>query len=95
MELPEDIVRWVSLNFDDTGREQALSRLRVAVLHDGKPAGARLLRCAAVASHGDLKRLDENIRLLLIDWRDVIVAGEYDSRDGKLVRVRDLNNPID
>jgi hypothetical protein len=95
MELPEDIVRWVSLNFNEIEREQALSRLREAVLHDGKPAGVRLLRCAAVASNGDLKGLDEYIDMLLIDWRDVIVAGEYDSQDGKLVKVRDLNNPID
>ena len=32
--------------------------------------------------------------LLAIDWRDVVVAGEYELRDGVPVRVRDLTQPL-
>lgn len=34
------------------------------------------------------------VETLKHDWRDVIVEGEYVPSEGKLVRVRDLNNPI-
>jgi hypothetical protein len=94
MQLPEDVVCWVSSNFKDTDREQALSRLRAAVIHTGEPASPRLLRCVALSSGGDLERLNQQIKQLLVDWRDVIVEGEYASERGKLVRIRDLNNPI-
>jgi len=33
--------------------------------------------------------------LLKRDYRDVIVAGEYDSVAGKLIRVRNLSEPIE
>lgn len=35
------------------------------------------------------------VDLLKIDYRDVIVAGEYESRNGNLVRVRDLSKPFE
>jgi len=38
-----------------------------------------------------LVKLAYYVDLLKIDFRDVIVAGEYESSNGKLVRVRDLN----
>jgi hypothetical protein len=34
------------------------------------------------------------VETLKRDYRDVIVEGEYAPRDGKLVRLRDLNHPI-
>jgi hypothetical protein len=34
------------------------------------------------------------IEHLKIDWRDVILAGEYVSRGGDFVRVRNLNEPL-
>jgi len=30
----------------------------------------------------------------MFDWRDVIIAGEYDSVAGEFPRIRDLNDPI-
>jgi hypothetical protein len=58
-------------------------------------SGTRLLRCALAASWGSLERLQYYVRLLEVDFRDVILAGEYEAIDGKLVRVRDLTRPFD
>ena len=70
-------------------------QLRSAVIHTGEPADPRLLRCVVVASGGDLTRLSQQIRQLQVDWRDVIMAGEYEFREGKNVRVHDFNDPIE
>jgi hypothetical protein len=61
-----------------------------AIIHDGSPADLRLRRCALVASGGSLEKLKYYVALLKVDYRDVIVAGEYDVVGGKLTRVRDL-----
>lgn len=52
------------------------------------------MRCALFASAGSLETLKHFVQLLRIDWRDVIVAGEYEQRGSELVRVRDLNEPL-
>ena len=92
--LPDDLVHWVSAHFSAADHEAALSCLRQAVTHTGEPASARFLRCAALSSGGELGRLRQQIAQLRIDWRDVIVAGEYSVRNKKLVRARDLGKPI-
>ncbi len=68
--------------------------LVAAVIHTGETPSDRLLRSAAVASSGSLERLEYYVGLLAIDWRDVIVAGEYEPVNRQLVRVRDLAAPI-
>jgi hypothetical protein len=93
-ELPDDLVRWVETHFAQEERDAALACLRAAITHTGEPAGARILRCAAVASNGDLERLRRQIEQLRHDFRDVIMAGEYSLRDKRLVRARDLSKPI-
>jgi hypothetical protein len=45
-----------------------------------------------VASKGSLEKLQYYIALLAVDYRDVIVAGEYEVTGGKLVRVMNLTN---
>jgi hypothetical protein len=71
-----------------------LALVKSATIHDGSAAGPRLIRCALIASGGSLEKLRGEIELLKIDYRDVIMAAEYASRSGKLVRVRNLNEPI-
>jgi hypothetical protein len=95
MELPDDVVRFVSLHFNEAEREQALARLRSAEIHSGEPASPRLLRCVAFNLRGSLKFLDQWIRELGVDFRDVIMAAEYTQQAGKHVRARDFNNPMD
>lgn len=68
--------------------------LESAVDESGELVGPRLIRCAAVGSRGDLERLALLVAQLRNDWRDVIVGGEYETRDGKLVQVHDFNHPI-
>ena len=91
MELPRDILIFVNKRFPAGQREQALSLLGGALLHDGTPPAPRILRCACYASRGDVERLAYLTDLIGIDFRDVIVAGEYELQDGDLVRVRNLS----
>jgi hypothetical protein len=85
---------FIARKFDVADRDLAASILKGAKIHDGSAASPRLIRCAAVASGGSIERLRAQVEELMVDWRDVIVAGEYDSSAGDLSRVRDLNNPI-
>lgn len=94
MSLPEDILRWVNRHFSSTDVDPALELLESAVDHTGELVGPRLVRCAAVGSRGDLERLALLVAQLRNDWRDVIVGGEYEMRDGELIQVHDFNYPI-
>ncbi len=94
MSLPDDVVRWVSRHFSGGDVESALATLGSAVDHTGEFVSPRLARCAAVGSRGDLARLRLLVADLRTDWRDVIMDGEYEMRDGKPVRVHDFNGPI-
>lgn len=94
MELPEDVVRYVERSFSAIDRGEALAVLGAAALPDVRESAARLLRCAVVSANRDVGRLRKQLAHLAVDYRDVIVEGEYVVRDGKLRRVRDLNTPI-
>ena len=94
MSLPDDVVRFVERSFSQVDRAEALEILRGAVIEDGSPAIPRLVRCALLSAHRDVGRLRQQVAHLKVDWRDIIVEGEYLVRDGKLVRVLDLDKPI-
>ena len=92
--LPEDVERWIGVHFTSDDVHIARELLSSAIDHAGAVPGARLLRCAAVGSRGDLVQLRYLLGLLQIDYRDVIMFGEYDVVDGKLTQVRNLNEPL-
>jgi hypothetical protein len=92
--IPDDVVRFVSRRFGPSEQGQALALLEAAIMHDGSVPGARLLRCAAVASSGSIDRLRMEIETLRHDYRDVIVEGEYVPIGRELVKVRNLDDPI-
>lgn len=92
--VPADVLMYIARAFPLSKQEAALSLLEAATIHDGSAPGDRLWRCAAVASGGSLDRLRMEVDTLRVDYRDVIVAGEYVPVGGELVRVRDLNEPI-
>jgi hypothetical protein len=94
MSLPDDVVRWVNRHFSGEDAGAALAMLDSAVDHTGTLVSPRLVRCAAVGSRGDLSRLRRLVADLRSDWRDVIMGGEYEIRDGKPVQVYDFNSPI-
>ncbi|TMH25992.1 MAG: hypothetical protein E6H63_13960 [Betaproteobacteria bacterium] len=92
--LPEDVERWIAAHFPAAELDAARELLASAIDHTGVAPGARLLRCATVGSRGDLVQLRYLVGLLQIDYRDVIMFGEYDVVDGKLAHVRNLNEPL-
>lgn len=95
VELLPDIEQRIDQLFSGADRARAKALVAGAVLHDGRRAGARCQRCAIVAAKGSLARLTHFVHELKIDFRDVIVAGEYEERYGTLTRVRDLSVPFD
>ena len=94
MQLPPDLTSFVSTSFSLAQQTEALSLLEAAKLHDGTRPGARILRCALVASGGELVALARLVDQLAFDYRDVILAGEYELRGKETVRVRDLSEPL-
>ena len=94
MNLPPDVEGFVRQSFATSELSGALQLLEAAVLHDGSTPNHRMLRCAVIASGGSLGSLRRYVACLAADYRDVIVAGEYETRDDELVRVRDLSKPL-
>lgn len=94
MELPADIEPYIRRTFAAAEWATVLELVASAVIHDGQPAEARLMRCALLASGGTVAGLRRQLHQLTRDYRDVIVEGEYVPRAGKLVRIRDLNDSI-
>ena len=94
MNPPGDVQTFQEQTFPSAELGEALLVLGQARIEDGTVPNPHLLRCAAFASGGSLKRLRHLASLLAVDWRDVIMAGEYELRDKVTVRVRDLSQPL-
>ena len=94
MELPQDVRTFIERTFPPDQLREALRILCRARIEDGTIPESRLLRCAAFASGGSLEHLTYLASLLAVDWRDVIMAGEYELRNKATVRVRDLSQPL-
>lgn len=86
MRIPHDVISWIEKRFPALDVKIAIELLDQAPDHTGKYPGDRVVRCAAHASQGNLNKLDEMIQLMKIDYRDVIMAGEYDVLDRKLMK---------
>jgi hypothetical protein len=94
MDLPEDVARYVERSFSMIDREEALAVLRGVSLGTCRESPARMLRCLVLAARRDLGRLRKLAAEIAIDYRDIVIAGEYVLREGKLARVRNLSSPI-
>jgi len=94
MALPEDIERYVRRTFTAAEQTVVLELIATEVIHDGRRAEPRLMRCALLSSGGSVARLRLQLEQLKRDFRDVIVEGEYIPRNGTLVRIRNLSDPI-
>lgn len=81
MSLAADILERIRATFGETDAETAIDLLR----ESGQRG--RVARCIVFAARGDLDLLRHNIRLADDDYRDVIMAGEYDDMSRP---VRDL-----
>ena len=85
MPLEEDILEQVRADFPAKavrGVSESLSSL---------PHGARIRRCIVVAARGRIRHFKYFCRLADQDYRDLIVAAEY---DGSGRRQYDFNRPI-
>ena len=89
-----DIENYILQVFSAEHQERAKQLIGGAVIEDGSAASPRLQRSALVGSRGSIENLEYYVNLLKIDYRDVIVAGEYEGRGNKLLQVRDLNVPF-
>lgn len=94
MSLPTDVIFVIDQTFAVEQRQAALTLLQSARLNDGIEPPPRLLRCAAVASHGNLSLLNHYVGKMATDWRDVILAAEYETRNGRSVRIHNLSVPV-
>jgi len=95
MAIPDDVVAWINRHFREMDRATAVGLLEDAVDEWDDPVKPRLLRCAVIGSRGDIDRLTELVEELRIDSEDVILSGEYESRAGNLIKIRDLNDPLE
>ena len=94
LKLPADIVYFVSRSYAEADVHAVMATLMNAKLHDGRDPDFRMLRCALVASNNSDVGVDHFVSVLAVDYRDVIVAGEYISKAGELVQIRDLSQPF-
>jgi len=88
MELASDILKFIQEKFPIDIQFEALRILRGM---QKKGHNDRILRCALWSASGDVEKLKKLAELADSDWRDVIVAGEYDRNDNRL---RDLSLPF-
>lgn len=90
--LPIDVQERVDQDFGKSA--DAISNLLLASRRIGSPDyfGDRLLRCFVFAAQGNESRLRQLIELARQDFRDVIIAAEYDELG--LRRLRDFNHPF-
>lgn len=88
--LPDDILTKVETDFAASEREvvtHALARL-LEVTREPE----RVARCVLFVAGGELAEFDQMIELARTDYRDAIVAAEYDQTDRRL---RDLSKPFE
>lgn len=86
MNLPDDIKARIERDFSDNGEKS----LVIKILSDlDVKERDRVIRCILYASGGSLDRLRKLWLLAKTDYRDVILAGEYEFPSGE--RVRNFN----
>jgi hypothetical protein len=90
--LPIDVGEQLDRDFGDGAK--AASNLLLASRRIGSPDyfGDRLLRCLVFAAQGNESRFRQLMELARQDFRDVVMAAEYDELG--LRRLRDFNYPF-
>jgi hypothetical protein len=90
--FPPDIVARAQRDFGPQA-DLVLDALRTSRSTIGERIGDRLARCIIFAAKGDTQRVTALIESWRQDYRDVIMAAEYDELG--VLRLRDLNRPFD
>jgi hypothetical protein len=88
-ELPPDILARIDTDYDLADRPTIVEAL--LTLPDATREPERVARCVLFVANGSLDEFERMVQLARIDFRDAIVAAEYD-RD--LRRLRDFGWPF-
>lgn len=89
MNLPKDILDKINSDFPDTEeRELIIEILSSLEVNESE----RVIRCILFTAAGNLDRLGNLEALAKTDYRDVIMAGEYEYPSVK--RINDFNKPF-
>jgi hypothetical protein len=89
MILPEDIDARIENDFPSQDDRDLVKSIISALSVDEK---IRVARCILFIADGDLDRLGKLEDLANTDYRDVIMAGEYEYPSNK--KLRDFNDPF-
>ncbi|MFN0161220.1 MAG: hypothetical protein ACKVQQ_08320 [Burkholderiales bacterium] len=95
MPLPHDILRRIAADYPGEGD---MRRVRLALEALIIPDKHRVARCVLFAADRDFARFTRMVYLARLDYRDVILAGEYEPGAGRKDsprRVRDFTKPFD
>jgi hypothetical protein len=86
MDIDPDIIARLQADFLPDEADARLTQLSEA------SESQRVLRCIVFAAQGRVGHFDYLCKLAKIDWRDVIMAAEYDREN---TRLYDFTRPID
>jgi hypothetical protein len=86
--LPEDIIVKVRQDFSEDDSLRVLQKLSDLQKENSELFSIRILRCVVVFMCGEVSRISDAIALARLDWRDLIVAAEYDG--GRRIRLLEL-----
>lgn len=88
--LPPDILARIAADYPADRRDATIEAL--IALSEVTREPARVARCVLVVANGDPSKFKQMINLARTDYRDAIVAAEYDRENRRL---RDLSKPFD
>jgi hypothetical protein len=93
VDIPADIIAKVRRDFLENEAVTVLELL--SEFHKENPdISERVLRCIVFLAKGNFEEFVRAIGSARVDWRDLIVAAEYDGWSGEENRRRDLNVPF-
>ena len=89
MNLPNDINLRIKNDFSLTEDQKLVENILSSLKINERD---RVVRCILYIAKGNINSICEMERLAKIDYRDVIMSGEYEYPSGK--RLRDFNEPF-
>lgn len=95
MLLPIDIEDYYKKKFPPELQEEVLKLLVSIESRNKELAHPRLLRCLLFNSSNNIQSLRNQIEELFFDYRDVIVAAEYDKEKGEIKHIRDFSKSFE
>jgi hypothetical protein len=91
-QLAVDICRYLAHNVPRMNIIAFYDRCMELQKEDEKLFSDRMIRCLLFVSQGDLDKLEQAIALAKQDYRDLIVAAEYDGSEN---HIRNFNHPFE